>query len=146
LRIALGSDHAGFALKEGIAEHLRRTAREFQDFGAFSEESVDYPDIAREVADVIRSGQFDLGILICGSGVGMSITANRQAGIRAALVSDEYTARMSRLHNDANVLVLGGRVVGIELAKSIVDVFVGTAFSGDPRHARRVKKIEGPNC
>ena len=142
MRIALGSDHGGFALKQEITEQLRSENYDFTDFGTFSEESVDYPDIARKVAEAIAAGEFDRGILICGTGLGVSITANKVHGIRAALCTDEYTAKMSREHNNANVLALGGRVVGSELAKEIVRVFLTTGFDPESRHARRVEKIE----
>jgi ribose 5-phosphate isomerase B len=142
LKIALGSDHAGYRLKEEIAEVLRSDGVNFQDFGAFSEEPVDYPDIAREVAEAVSRGEFDRGILICGTGVGMCIVANKIHGVRAALCSDEYTARLSRAHNDTNVLTLGGRTIGPELAKSIVRVWLDTAFDTGSRHAKRVEKIE----
>jgi ribose 5-phosphate isomerase B len=142
LKIALGSDHAGYKLKEEIAEMLRSEEFDFEDFGAFSEEPVDYPDIAHEVAEAVVSGSFDRAILICGAGVGMCIAANKVRGIRAALCSDEYTARVSREHNDANVLALGGRTVGPELAKEIVRVWLKSRFDPDTRHARRIAKIE----
>lgn len=142
MRIALGSDHAGYRLKEEIAELLGSEGREFEDFGVFSEEPVDYPDIAREVAEMVASGRFDRAILVCGTGVGMSIVANKVRGVRAALCSDEYTARVSREHNDANVLALGGRTTGPELAKQIVRVWLNTDFDPQPRHVRRVQKIE----
>ena len=145
MKIALGSDHAGYLLKEEIAEFLCREGYDFQDFGTFSGEPIDYPDIAREVSEEVAAGRFDYGILICGSGVGVSITANKTAGVRAALASDEYTAKVSRAHNDANVLALGGRVVGASLAMEIVKTFLETPFSGETRHAKRIQKIEGSN-
>jgi len=143
LKIALGSDHAGYPLKEEIADLLRREGYDFQDFGAFSEESVDYPDIAREVAEEVASGRAERGILVCGTGIGMCIAANKTRGIRAAHATDEYTARLSREHNDANILTLGSRVLGPAVALEIVRVFLETPFSGDPRHERRINKIEG---
>jgi ribose 5-phosphate isomerase B len=142
LKIALGSDHAGYRLKEEIAEVLRTDGVDFQDFGAFSEEPVDYPDIARKVAEAVSKGQFDSGILICGTGVGMCITANKVHGVRAVLCSDEYTARLSREHNNTNVLTLGGRTIGPELAKSIMQVWLNTTFDAGSRHTRRINKIE----
>lgn len=142
LRIAIGSDHAGFELKEEIAKFLREEKLEFHDFGTFSLESVDYPDIAAEVAQAINSGKFDLGILVCGTGVGMCIAANKFKGIRAAHCSDEYTARLSREHNNANVLALGGRTIGIELAKSIVKAWLNASFDDNSRHSKRVDKIK----
>jgi len=142
LKIALGSDHAGYPLKQEIAEYLRREHYDFEDFGTFSAESVDYPDIGRKVAEAVASGRFARGILVCGSGVGMCIVANKTAGVRAALACNEYMARISRAHNDANVLALGGRVVGPALAEEMVRAFLETPFSGEARHARRVEKIE----
>lgn len=144
MKIALGSDHAGYRMKEEIADMLGSDGYEFQDFGAFSEASVDYPDIAQEVAEAVAAGKFERGILICGTGLGVSITANKVCGIRAALCADEYTARMSREHNDANVLALGGRVIGPELAKEIVRVWLTTGFDPLSRHAKRVAKMEPP--
>jgi len=141
LKIAIGSDHAGFELKEEIAKMLREEGVEFKDFGTFSAEPVDYPDIAAEVSLAIISGNFDLGILVCGTGVGMSIAANKFKGIRAAHCSDEYTARLSRKHNNANVLTLGGRTIGQELAKSVVKAWLGARFEDNSRHAKRVDKI-----
>jgi ribose 5-phosphate isomerase B len=142
LKIAIGSDHAGFRLKEEIADLLRSESCEFQDFGAFSEESVDYPDIARAVARAVVAGQFDRGILICGTGLGMCMTANKIHGIRAALCSEEYSAAMSIEHNNANILCMGGRTCGQELAKSIVNAWLVARFDPTSRHARRVDKIE----
>lgn len=142
MKIALGSDHGGYELKEEIAELLRSENYDFKDFGTFSGAPTDYPDIARAVAESVVAGEYDRGILLCGTGLGVSITANKVRGIRAALCSDEYTARMSREHNNANVLALGGRVVGSELAKEIVRVFLTTGFDPKTRHARRVAKIE----
>ncbi|MBI2842215.1 MAG: ribose 5-phosphate isomerase B [Armatimonadetes bacterium] len=142
MKIALGSDHAGFRLKEDIKEFLQSEGYDFEDFGAFSEDSMDYPDIARSAAEAVAEGKFDRGVLICGTGLGVSITANKVRGIRAALCSDEYTARMSRQHNNANILALGGRVIGVELAREIVRVFLTTGFDAGSRHAKRVAKIE----
>jgi len=142
LRIALGSDHAGYKLKEEIGEMLRSEHREFKDFGAYSDACVDYPDAAHEVARGIVSGEFDCGILVCGTGVGMSMAANKVPGIRAALCSNEYSARLSREHNDANVLTLGGRTIGPELAKEIVRIWLEAKFDPQSRHRRRVAKLE----
>lgn len=141
MKIAIGSDHAGFELKEKIALHLARRGLQVDDRGAAGPEpSVDYPDFATKVAEAVASGDADLGILMCGTGIGMSMAANRVRGIRAALCHDGYTARMSRAHNDANVLCVGGRTTGIEVALEMVDIFLGTAFEGG-RHQRRVNKI-----
>jgi ribose 5-phosphate isomerase B len=142
VKIALGSDHAGFPLKEAIAEFLRSEKYDFKDFGTYSTDSMDYPDIAREVAEEVASGNFDRGIIICGSGVGVCITANKVRGIRAALCDNSYTARVSREHNDANVLCMGARVIGEDVAYDIVRTWLTTPFSGAERHAKRVAKIE----
>ncbi len=142
--IALGSDHAGFALKEELCELLKQHDYEFKDFGAFSEQSVDYPEKAIAVAKAVASGQFDRGILICGTGLGMCITANKVRGIRAALCSEHYSTRMSVEHNNANVLALGGRTLGVELAKELVLVWLAARFDPNSRHARRVDMMEPP--
>lgn len=141
MRIAIGADHGGVDLKIAIRQHLESAGHDVQDFGAYSHESTDYPDYARAVAEVVARGQFDRGILICGTGQGMAITANKVRGIRAAVCLDTYSARMSREHNNANVLCLGGRVVGPGLALDIVDIWLRTEFSDSPRHQRRVDKI-----
>lgn len=140
MRVALGSDHAGFPLKELIREELRKRGIDYGDFGTFCENSIDYPDIAYPVVQAVRSGEFTCGILVCGTGIGMSITANKYAGIRAALCGDPFTARCAREHNDANVLTLGARVIGPGPALDIVDVFLRTPFQGG-RHRRRLEKI-----
>jgi len=139
-RIAIGADHAGFHAKEVIRKFLAEQGYEVEDLGTSSDESVDYPDFARHVAERVASGGAPLGILVCGTGIGMAMTANKVPGIRAATVHDEMTARMAREHNDANVLTLGGRVVSDEQAVAIVREFVNTQFAGG-RHARRVEKI-----
>lgn len=140
-KIALASDHGGFELKESIRRSLARSDFEIIDLGVHSTDSVDYPDLAHELARTIEVGDADAGILVCGTGIGVSIAANRHAGIRAALCTDPYMAKMSREHNDANVLCLGGRVVGPGLAEEIVREFLNAAFQGG-RHARRIDKIE----
>jgi len=137
LKIIIGSDHAGFALKEALKESFGGMV----DVGTYSEDSVDYPDFAAMVARAISSGEFEKGILICGSGVGMSIVANRFPGVRAALCTDTDTARMSRMHNDANILVLAGRHTDVETAIAIVKVWSDTEFEGG-RHQRRLDKIK----
>jgi ribose 5-phosphate isomerase B len=142
LKIALGSDHAGFHLKETIKGFLQQQGYTVKDFGAQSDESVDYPDVAHEVAWAVAAGEFERGILVCGAGVGMSIAANKVRGARAVLCSDEYTARISREHNDTNILALGERTVGVELAKSIVSAWLAGTFDAGSRHARRVAKLE----
>ncbi|MCS7185405.1 MAG: ribose 5-phosphate isomerase B [Armatimonadetes bacterium] len=140
-RIALGSDHAGFELKEWLKERLEEAGYECQDFGTHVPQSCDYPDFSVAVAHAVASGEFDTGIVICGTGIGSSIAANKIPGIRCALCWNEYTARMARTHNDANVLALGARVIGNELAWEIVKVWLETPFSGEERHRRRLEKI-----
>lgn len=141
LRVAIGSDHAGYPLKEEVANALRDNGYDVEDLGTYSLESVDYPDIAVAVATEVAAGRFDRGILICGTGIGMTITANKVKGIRAGAVSDTYSARMARAHNNANVLGMGGRVVGPGLAHDIAKAFLDTEFEGGSRHERRVNKI-----
>ena len=141
MRIAIGADHAGYRLKDEIAGYLADRGLEYSDFGTREGEPVDYPDIGVQVAEAVAAGDFDRGILVCGSGIGMSITANKVPGIRAALCGDTYCARMSRLHNDANVLVLGERSTGVGPAMDIVETWLGTEFPNEERHAKRVRKI-----
>lgn len=138
--IAIGCDHGGFELKEHIIKHLEDKGVEFKDYGTYSEDSVDYPDYAKKVCTAIIEGEADKGILICGTGIGISIAANKHKGIRAALCSDVYSTKMTRMHNDANVICLGGRVTGRELAFMIVDTWLDTEFEGG-RHAMRIAKI-----
>ncbi len=138
--IAIGSDHAGFALKEAIRCHLEEAGIAYTDCGCNSPESVDYPLQAKKVCDEITGGRASLGILCCGTGVGISIAANKVKGIRAACCSDYFSAKFTRMHNDANVLCLGGRVLGPGLAMELVDVFLNTPFEGG-RHQRRVDQI-----
>lgn len=140
LKIAIGCDHGGFKLKEEIRKMFEEKGYDFKDLGTFSEDSVDYPDIALEVARAVRDGLFDRGILICGTGIGIGIAANKVQGIRAALCHDTFSARASREHNDANILTMGERVIGAGLAKDIVDIWLETDFSGG-RHAQRIQKI-----
>jgi len=139
-RIALGADHAGYRTKETIKQHLETAGYEVEDLGTFSEQSVDYPDYAKAVAEKVARGEAPLGIGVCGTGIGMAIVANKVPGVRAAAVHDEFTARLAREHNDANMLTLGGRVVSNAQAVRIVDTFLGAQFAGG-RHARRVNKI-----
>jgi ribose 5-phosphate isomerase B len=143
-KIAIASDHGGFELKEIVKKYLISKGVELDDLGTFSSESVDYPDYAHVVAQRIAEGKNSRAILICGTGIGMSITANRYRNVRAALCNDVYSAKMSRQHNDANVIVLGGRVVGPGLALEIAETWLMTDFDGG-RHARRVEKIENVN-
>lgn len=140
MKIAIGSDHGGFRLKGEIKAMLTEKNIAFQDFGTHSNESVDYPDISRNVAEAVASGEYDRGIIICGTGIGVSIAANKIKGIRAALCHDVFSAQMSREHNDANVLTMGERVVGPGLACMIVETWLGAEFAGG-RHGRRVEKI-----
>ncbi len=141
MRIGLACDHGGFELKEELKAFLKSVGAEPQDMGTFNEDSVDYPDYGILVAEKISRGDLERGILICGTGIGMSIVANKFRGVRAALVNDLYSSRYSREHTDANVLVVGGRIVGRELAKEIVRVWLETPFAGG-RHKRRLEKIE----
>ena len=140
--IALGCDHGGYELKMVIREYLDKEGIEYKDFGCDGPESVDYPVYAKKVGHAIVEGECDKGILICGTGIGISITANKIPGIRAALCTDCFCAQATREHNDANVLALGGRVVGPGLALKIVETFLSTPFSNDERHIRRIKQIE----
>src|SRR3954462_10849370 len=140
MRIALGADHAGYQLKDRIKRHLEQQGISVRDEGTSSAESVDYPDYARAVAHEVSEQRADLGVLVCGSGIGMAITANKVDGIRAANVSTEYEAQMSREHNNANVLALGARIVKPDAASRIVDAWLAAQFSGG-RHERRVEKI-----
>jgi ribose 5-phosphate isomerase B len=142
MKIALGSDHGGYQLKENLKECLKGLNVEYIDFGCENEKSVDYPDIGFKVAIEVRSGKYDRGILICGTGIGMSVVANKVRGIRAALCYNEFTARCAREHNDANILVLGGRVIGSGLAKEIVKVWLNTKFCQKERHINRLNKIK----
>ncbi|BCW92631.1 MAG: ribose 5-phosphate isomerase B [Thermoanaerobaculum sp.] len=141
MKIFIASDHAGFALKRAILEHLRAAGREVEDLGTHSEESVDYPDYAHTLAARVAREAEARGILICATGIGMSMAANRHPGVRAALCHDAYTAEMARRHNNANVLCMGGKVTGEAVAKQMVDIFLATPFDGG-RHARRVAKLE----
>ena len=138
--IAIGSDHGGYALKQEIMKHLDEKGLEYKDYGTYSEESCDYPVYGAAVGRAVAGGECDRGILICGTGIGISIAANKIEGIRAANCTDCYMAEMTRRHNDANILALGARVVGSGLALKIVDTFLETGFEGG-RHARRVAMI-----
>src|SRR5947209_1496049 len=142
MKIALGADHAGFALKDEIKQHLAARGIEVDDRGTSSGDSVDYPDFAQAVGEEVAGQHADFGILVCGSGIGMAIAANKVPGIRAANVADEYQAQMSREHNNANVLALGARILQPQQALAIVDKWLQTPFAGG-RHQRRVAKITG---
>lgn len=140
MTIAIGCDHAGVELKNELLSLLNNLRIQYIDYGTDSPESVDYPDFGEKVSDAVSSGKIESGILICGTGIGMSIVANKFPGVRASLCNDLFTAKMSRLHNDANILVIGGRIVGKDLAKEIVKTWVSTPFEGN-RHCRRLDKI-----
>ncbi len=140
--IALGNDHGGYRLKQEVIQYLEEQKLEYKDYGCKSEESCDYPVYAKKVAEAIVSGECDRGILICGTGIGISIAANKVKGIRAALCHDTFSAQATREHNDANILALGARVVGSGLALKIVDTFLNTEFSNDERHKNRIRQIE----
>ncbi len=138
--IAIGSDHGGFKLKAEVIKYLNTNGYEIKDFGTYNEESVDYPDFGLAVAEAVKNGECERGIVICGTGIGISVAANKVPGIRAALCTDSYMAKMSREHNDANILAFGERVVGTGLALDIVDTWLKTAFAGD-RHKARLNKV-----
>lgn len=140
--LALGCDHGGYELMQEVKKHLENRGIAYHDFGCSSTESVDYPIYSKKVAEAVARGEFEKGILICGTGIGISIAANKVKGIRAALCTDCFCAEATRLHNDANILAMGGRVVGPGLALKIVDTFLDTPFSGDERHIRRIEMIE----
>ena len=139
--IAVGSDHAGYGLKQAVMAHLKERGEEFKDYGTYSEASCDYPDFAEAVSQAIIKGEADKGILICGTGIGISIAANRHREIRAALCGDCFSAEATRQHNDANVLAMGARVVADGLALKIVDTFLDTPFSNGANHVRRISKL-----
>lgn len=138
--IYIGSDHAGFELKQSVIEYLKKNNIDFTDVGCYNMQSMDFPDIAQEVCKAIIDSKAEKGILICGTGIGISIAANKFKGIRAALCSDTFSAKCTRLHNDANVLCMGGRVIGPGLALEITEVFLKTEFEGG-RHLKRLEKI-----
>lgn len=140
MKIAIAADHGGFELKNSMVEYIKSLGNEVENLGTNSSESVDYPDFAKKVCEEIQKGNSELGILICGTGIGMSLAANKFKGIRAACVSDVYSAKMSRNHNNANVLCIGARVVGDEVAKLIIKTFLENEFEAG-RHQRRVDKI-----
>lgn len=140
MRIAVGCDHGGFEHKNAIAEHLKERGFEVTDYGILELQSVDYPDIAVKLCDSIVNGENELGILVCGTGIGMSIAANKVKGIRAAACSEHFSAKYTRLHNNSNVLCLGGRVIGVGTAIELTDLFVDTEFEGG-RHQTRIDKV-----
>lgn len=140
--IAIGSDHGGFDLKEAVKKHLEERNIPYVDKGCFDKSSCDYPVFGKAVGEAVASGECDKGIVICTTGIGISITANKVKGVRCALCADSLSARMTREHNNANVLAMGAGIVGVNLAMNIVDTFLDTEFSGAERHARRVDMIE----
>ena len=140
--LALGCDHGGYELMQEVKAHLDQKGIAYRDFGCYSTESVDHPIYGKKVAEAVAGGECEQGILICGTGIGISIVANKVKGIRAALCSDCFSAEATRQHNNANILAMGGRVVGPGLALKIVDTFLETPFSGDERHERRISMIE----
>jgi ribose 5-phosphate isomerase B len=142
MRIAIGADHAGVELKRDLAGHLAQQGHEVTDLGTHSTAPVDYPDTAEAVATAVRNGQADRGLLVCGSGAGVSVAASKFPGIRAAVCHDTYSARQAVEHDDVNVLCLGARVVGPALARALVDAFIGAAFTSEERYLRRVAKID----
>ncbi|MEI6101486.1 MAG: ribose 5-phosphate isomerase B [Eubacteriales bacterium] len=141
MKIAIGCDHGGFILKHEIMDYLNKNGYEILDFGTDSDAAVDYSDFGEAVARCVVEGKANLGILMCGTGIGISISANKVPGARCALLSDVFSAKATRLHNDANMIAMGGRVIGAGLALEIVDAFLHTPFSGDERHVRRISKI-----
>lgn len=141
MKVAIGCDHGGFDCKPIVIDYLEKKGIEYKDFGCFSADSVDYTDYALAVSNAVANKQFDFGILICGTGIGMSIVANKVKGVRCGHCHDVFSAKMTRLHNDANVLAMGARVVGPGLMLMIIDTFLNTPFSMEERHARRIEKI-----
>lgn len=141
MKVGIGCDHAGVKFKEQIKDYIKSMGHEVEDFGAYTTDSVDYPDIAKAVCEGVTSGVCERGILICGTGIGMSMAANKIKGIRAALCSDTYSARLTREHNDANVMAVGARVIGIDLACDIVKAFLSAEHPGEGRHVNRIKKM-----
>ncbi|MBE9580058.1 MAG: ribose 5-phosphate isomerase B [Proteobacteria bacterium] len=141
MKIIIGSDHAGFPMKEKVKAFLQNRGIEVEDVGTHNEESVDYTDFGKEVAREVSGGAFERGVLICGTGIGMSMVANRFPGVRAALANDLFSAVMSRRHNDSNILVMGGRLIGDTLALQLVDTWLETPFEGG-RHQRRLEKMD----
>ena len=142
MRIATGADHAGFELKQILLDYLRHRGHEVIDLGTTSEDPVDYPDFAEAVSKVLLDGAAERGVLVCGSGVGASVSANKIPGIRAGLCHDTYSARQGVEHDDMNILVLGARVIGVELARELVNHFLAANFNGEERHRRRIEKVK----
>ncbi len=143
MKVAIGSDHGGFDLKESVIKHLEECGVEVKDVGCYSKDSCDYPVFGHAVAKAVADGECENGIVICTTGIGISITANKTKGVRCALCSEPLSAKMTRLHNNANVLAMGAGLIGPNMANEIVDTFLNTEFSGDERHQRRINLIEG---
>lgn len=141
MKIAIGCDHGALTLKNALVKHLESTGYEVQDFGTYTTASCDYPDFAAAAAKAVANGTCDKGIVLCTTGIGVSVTANKVKGIRCALLSDSWTAKMTRLHNDTNMMAMGAGVVGENLAFEIADTWLGTEFSGEERHQRRIDKV-----
>lgn len=142
MKIAFGCDHAGVELKNELIEYVASLNYDYEDFGSYDDNSVDYPDFGIKVAKRVANSEFERGVLICGTGIGMSITANKIAGIRAALCCNTMMAKLSREHNDANILVLGAKIIERKMAKEILKIFIETQFSNEKRHIRRLNKIK----
>lgn len=140
--IAIGSDHGGYDLKQAVIGYLKENGIDYKDFGCPDKSSCDYPVFGRAAAEAVASGECERGIVICTTGIGISMVANKVPGVRCALCQDSYSAKMTRLHNDANMLALGGRIVGVNLALDIVETFLHTEFSGEEKHIRRINLIE----
>lgn len=141
MKIAIACDHGGYDMKEALAAYLKEQGHEVKDFGSYSPASIDYPDFIFPAAEAVARGEFDRGVVICTTGIGASICANKVKGIRCALVSDEFSARMTREHNDTNVIAFGAHITTIVRAKGMLDIWLGTAFSNGERHERRIRKI-----
>ena len=141
--LAIGSDHGGYDLKVQVMEHLKERGIEYKDFGCYDKQSCDYPDFGKAAAEAVAEGVCDRGIVVCTTGIGISIAANKIPGVRCAFCTDPYLAKMTRLHNDANMLALGGGVTGVNLALEILDTFLDTEFSEGENHKRRIGKLEG---
>jgi ribose 5-phosphate isomerase B len=146
MQLVIGADHAGVEMKSEIIQLLQTLGHGYEDLGTWKDQPIDYPDIAKSVAGAVAAGRFEAGIIICGTGIGVSMTANKFKNIRAALCGDTFSARMSREHNQANILCLGARVLGMGLALDIVRIWLETPFSTEERHVRRVKKIDQMEC
>ena len=140
--IAAGCDHAGYGMKMALIDHLKKRGYEVKDYGCYDAESCDYPDYAKPVAEAVASGEAELGLLVCGTGIGMSMAANKVKGIRAAVLTEEFSAHATREHNDANIICLGARVLDIDKAEKLLDIFLDTPFSYGENHIRRIGKIE----